>query len=103
MGMDIYSGTLTRYYAQNWKTAVQLFAEENGWGLSAHHAGGDFAGGRGGAVAGGDSGGYGAAAGKLSEPLPPTVEKGWNFNERPLISAMREQEGKAWSLFSGVI
>ena len=32
MGMDIYAGTLTRYYAQNWKTAAQQFAEENGWG-----------------------------------------------------------------------
>ena len=31
MGLDIYTGTLTRYYAHNWKTAVQQWAEENGY------------------------------------------------------------------------
>lgn len=31
MGMDVYSGTLTRYYAHNWKTVAQQFAEENGF------------------------------------------------------------------------
>jgi len=31
MGLDIYAGTLTRYYAQNWKTVVQQWAEENGY------------------------------------------------------------------------
>ena len=30
MGLDIYAGTLTRYYAHNWKTAAQQFAEANG-------------------------------------------------------------------------
>lgn len=30
MGLDIYAGTLTRYYTHNWKTVAQLFAEENG-------------------------------------------------------------------------
>ena len=30
MGLDIYAGTLTRYYAHNWKTVVQQWAEENG-------------------------------------------------------------------------
>lgn len=30
MGLDIYAGTLTRYYAQNWKTVSQQFAETNG-------------------------------------------------------------------------
>lgn len=34
MGLDIYAGTLTRYYAQNWKTAVQQWAEENGYQFS---------------------------------------------------------------------
>lgn len=34
MGLDIYAGTLTRYYAQNWKTAVQQWAEENGYSFS---------------------------------------------------------------------
>lgn len=31
MGLDIYAGTLTRYYSGNWKTVVQQMAEENGW------------------------------------------------------------------------
>ena len=30
MGLDIYSGKLTRYYSRNWKTIVQRMAEENG-------------------------------------------------------------------------
>ncbi len=30
MGLDIYAGTLTRYYARNWKTAVQQWGERNG-------------------------------------------------------------------------
>ena len=29
MGLDIYAGTLTRYYARNWKNVVQQWAEEN--------------------------------------------------------------------------
>ena len=31
MGLDIYAGTLTRYYAGNWKNAVQQWAEANGY------------------------------------------------------------------------
>lgn len=31
MGMDLYAGTLTRYYARNWKTSTQQWAEENGY------------------------------------------------------------------------
>lgn len=31
MGLDIYAGTLTRYYAHNWKTVVEQWAEENGY------------------------------------------------------------------------
>ena len=31
MGLDIYAGTLTRYYAHNWKTVVQQWAEKNGY------------------------------------------------------------------------
>lgn len=30
MGLDIYAGTLIRYYSRNWKTIVQQLAEENG-------------------------------------------------------------------------
>lgn len=29
MGLDIYAGTLTRYYSHNWKSAVQEWAEKN--------------------------------------------------------------------------
>ena len=31
MGLDIYAGTLTRYYAGNWKNVVQMWAEANGY------------------------------------------------------------------------
>lgn len=31
MGMDVYAGTLTRYYAHNWKTVTQQWAEANGF------------------------------------------------------------------------
>lgn len=30
MGLDIYAGTLTRYYSRNWKNRVQQLAEANG-------------------------------------------------------------------------
>lgn len=30
MGLDIYAGTLSRYYLRNWKTIAQQFCEENG-------------------------------------------------------------------------
>ncbi len=30
MGLDIYAGTMTRYYSRNWKTIVQQLAEANG-------------------------------------------------------------------------
>ena len=30
MGLDVYAGTLTRYYAKNWKTAVQRASENAG-------------------------------------------------------------------------
>lgn len=33
MGLDIYAGTLTRYYAHNWKTVTQQWAEQNGCGF----------------------------------------------------------------------
>lgn len=31
MGLDIYAGTLTRYYCHNWKTVTQQWAEKNGY------------------------------------------------------------------------
>lgn len=30
MGLDIYAGTMTRYYARNWRTSVQQWGKENG-------------------------------------------------------------------------
>ena len=33
MGLDLYAGTLTRYYAHNWKTVTQQWAEANGYGF----------------------------------------------------------------------
>jgi len=30
MGLDVYAGTLTRYYKKNWKTVVQQMAERMG-------------------------------------------------------------------------
>ena len=30
MGLDVYAGTLIRYYMNNWKTVIQQFAEDNG-------------------------------------------------------------------------
>lgn len=31
MGLDIYAGTLTRYYANNWKNVAQQWAAQNGY------------------------------------------------------------------------
>ena len=31
MGLDLYAGTMTRYYTHNWKTVVQQWAEEHGY------------------------------------------------------------------------
>lgn len=41
MGLDIYAGTMTRYYAHNWKTAVQQWAEEHGYAFHRITPGGD--------------------------------------------------------------
>ena len=29
MGLDIYAGTLTRYYSHDWKTTIRRFAEDH--------------------------------------------------------------------------
>lgn len=34
MGLDIYAGTLIRYYTHDWKTVVQQWAEANGYGFN---------------------------------------------------------------------
>lgn len=37
MGLDIYAGTLSRYYMRNWKTITQKFCEDNGLQYSQMH------------------------------------------------------------------
>ncbi len=37
MGLDIYAGTLTRYYSHNWKTVVQQVGGGNGWSFQKSH------------------------------------------------------------------
>lgn len=143
MGLDIYAGTLTRYYLHNWKTVVQQFAEEHGikcniirahpvetnidekelisslesWRdqiLSAVTPEGqtvytpwredneipyytDKP----------DWDAFGAlllyaACLICKEPLPPTVEKNWDYWSHPLICKITENENNNCSIFSGV-
>ena len=146
MGLDIYAGTLTRYYSHNWKTVVQQWAEENGYTFNRITPDGEPA----------DDGeelspaevqaavenwrdqilaaiaqpgqepyapwpednekpyytdkpdwdAFGAmllvaACHTYGEPVPPTVEKNWDFGEHPLISRLASDEERVWSLFRG--
>ena len=38
MGLDIYAGTLTRYYSHNWKTVVQQWRRKTDTPLTGNHA-----------------------------------------------------------------
>ena len=40
-----------------------------------------------------------AACHTYNEPVPPTVEKDWNFGEHPLISKLSADKEHLWSLF----
>ena len=146
MGLDIYAGTLTRYYSHNWKTVVQQWAEKNGYTFNRITPDGEPA----------DDGeelspaevqaavenwrdqilaaiaqpgqepyapwpednekpyytdkpdwdAFGAmllvaACHTYGEPVPPTVEKNWDFGEHPLISRLASDEERVWSLFRG--
>ncbi len=42
-----------------------------------------------------------AACHTYEEPVPPTVEKDWDFGEHPLIARLASDEERVWSLFSG--
>ena len=42
-----------------------------------------------------------AACHTYGEPVPPTVEKNWDFGEHPLIARLASDEERAWSLFRG--
>ncbi len=146
MGLDIYAGTLTRYYAQNWKTVNQQWAEEHGWGFERITPEGE-------PLADGEQASpaeiqadmenwrdqvlsalaqpgqepytpwpednekpyytdkpdwdaFGAmllvaACHTYGEPVPATVQKGWNFTEHPTIKRLAEDREKVWSLFRG--
>ena len=148
MGLDIYAGTLSRYYSHNWKTVVQQWAEENGYGFSRVTPDGEAA----------DEGeapspaevqaavenwrdqilsaisqpgqppyapwpednerpyytdkpdwdAFGAmllvaACHTYNEPVPPTVEKNWDFGEHPLVARLASDEERVWSLFRGAV
>lgn len=146
MGLDIYAGTLTRYYAHNWKTAAQQWAEENGWGfhritprgeplpeeetLSPAEIRQGMEGWRDQVIAALNQPGqepyrpwpednekpyytdkpdwdaFGAmllvaAAHTYGEQVPPTVSKGWNFTDHPLIQRLAADPEKIWSLVRG--
>jgi hypothetical protein len=34
MGLDVYAGTMTRYYSHNWKTIIQQWGEANGYNVN---------------------------------------------------------------------
>ena len=42
-----------------------------------------------------------AACHTYGEPVPHTVEKGWNFREHPLVARLASDEERVWSLFRG--
>ena len=140
MGLDIYAGTLTRYYSRNWKTVTQQLAEAHGFEVSIIRPNGsdvdlnpseiqqvvenwrdqiltavtpesqpvyvpwtennetpyytDKP----------DWDAFGAlllyaACAIYKDPLPPTVEKNWDFYNHPVIRRMAENEKVMWSLF----
>ena len=42
-----------------------------------------------------------AACHTYDEPVPPTVEKDWNFGEHPLVARLASDEERVWSLLRG--
>ena len=42
-----------------------------------------------------------AACHTYEEPVPPTVEKDWNFGEHPLVARLAADQERVWSLFRG--
>ena len=94
MGLDIYAGTLTRYYSHNWKTVVQQWAEENGYTFNRITPDGEPADNeRPYYTDKPDWDAFGAmllvaACHTYEEPVPLTVEKDWDFGEHPLIARL---------------
>lgn len=148
MGLDIYAGTLTRYYTHNWRTIVQQWAEENGYSFSRISPDGDdindenalspeevqdaVENWRDQILNALDTGGkepyapweednekpyytdkpdwdaFGAmllvaACHTYNEPVPPDVEKDWDFGEHPLIARLAGDHERVWSLFRGTV
>lgn len=148
MGLDIYAGTLTRYYAHNWKTTVQQWAEENGYTFQTITPDGESAADEEEispaevqeivenwrnqiltAISGSgqetytpwpednekpyytdkpDWDAFGAmllvaACHTYNEPVPPVVEKGWDFMEHPVIARLSQDQQRVWSLFRGAV
>ena len=146
MGLDIYAGTLTRYYSHNWKTVVQQWAEENGYSFNRITPDGEPADNeeelspaevqaamenwRDQILSAISQPGHPpytpwpednkkpyytdkpdwdafgamllvAACHTYDEPVPPTVEKDWDFGEHPLIARLASDEERVWSLFRG--
>ena len=146
MGLDIYAGTLTRYYSHNWKTVVQQWAEENGYAFNRITPDGEPADNEEELSAAEvqaavenwrdqilnaisqpgqppyapwpennespyytdkpDWDAFGAmllaaACHTYEEPVPPTVEKDWNFGEHPLVARLAADQERVWSLFRG--
>ena len=42
-----------------------------------------------------------AACHTYEEPVPPTMEKDWDFGEHPLIARLASDDERVWSLFRG--
>ena len=42
-----------------------------------------------------------AACYTYEEPVPPTVEKNWDFGKHPMIARLGEDQERVWSLFRG--
>ena len=148
MGLDIYAGTLTRYYAHNWKSAVQQWAEANGYTFQRVTPEGEqveeeaeldpaeiqdiVENWRDQVIAGisqpdrepylpwpednerpyytdkPDWDAYGAmllmaACRTYEEPVPKTVEKGWDFWSHSLIARLAEDPEYVWSLHRGAV
>ena len=146
MGLDIYAGTLTRYYSHNWKTVVQQWAEENGYAFNRITPDGETADNEEemspaeiqaavenwrdqilSAISQPGQPPYApwpednekpyytdkpdwdafgamllvAACHTYDEPVPPTVEKDWNFGEHPLVARLGSDEERVWSLLRG--
>lgn len=145
MGLDIYAGTLTRYYSHNWKTVTQQWAEANGYAFRKFTPEGEQAGEDTldpdqvrpymegwrdhilSALAQPDRPPYTPwpedgekpyytdkpdwdALGALmvviacqvyGEPIPPTVQKGWDYTTHPAVARLAEDPERVWSLLRG--